>query len=300
MSDGLNVAGMLPDEFVSGGLADDFDGIIREARFAPWDYNGGIDTPVLAARLKIEKIGPDVDEDDKYVTQYWSAGSLEFFAPSMDGRTQAQETHPETGEQVPGAGIYALRVGKREHLTNNTNWAQFLRALIDAQFPRDKFAPGLTFLEGVKAHFNRLPPDKKGGVMKNQTAEQREKASKRDVLVVTRFDGFDTGKVAVASGPTKPASSSAATPSAPSMNGSNGNSSLDSKIADVVRRVVKVGAPAVKKTALSGTVLRELKGDKEVNAAVKRVTTTEFLESLAEFGILYSAEEGTVEAIAID
>ena len=89
-------------------------------------------------------------------------------------------------------------------------------------------------------------------------------------------------------------------PTASVSSASNGNGSLDARLATVVQRIVKVGAPAVKKTALSGTVLREMKGDKEVNAAVKRVTQTDFLESLAEFGILFDAEAGTVEAIATE
>lgn len=301
MSDDLNVAGMLPDGFVAGGLADDFSGTVREARYVSWDYNGSIPEPVLAARLKIERTDdPDLEGDDRFVIQHWPAGSLDFFVPSMDGKTPSTEVNPETGETVPAPGIYALRVGKRPELTNNTNWAQFLRALLDAQFPRDRFKPAINFIETMKGHYNRLPPDKKAGVIKNQTAEQREKASKRDVLVVTKFEGFEVGPTSTDSTTSRATAPGTSAPTASVSSASNGNGSLDARLATVVQRIVKVGAPAVKKTALSGTVLREMKGDKEVNAAVKRVTQTDFLESLAEFGILFDAEAGTVEAIATE
>ena len=47
------VASLLPDEMIAGGLADDFDGIVRMARYAPFDYLGTIDQPVLSSLLKV-------------------------------------------------------------------------------------------------------------------------------------------------------------------------------------------------------------------------------------------------------
>lgn len=277
-------ASLLPDEMVSGGLADDFDGIVREACYAPFDYMGNIDEPVLAIALKIERldVGKDADDDDRFIQQYWSAGSMEHFRPSMDGK---EATSGEGMEM--GAGVYALRVGSKTALNNNTNAAQLMRSLLDAQFPRDKFSPDVRFMEGIKGHWNRLPPDKKGGQFKDQTAEQAAKASKRDVLCLTRFDGVEAGKAGPTSG--KSASSTSAT---------GASSGIDEKLVAIVIGVVKPGAPAVKKTALSGAVLKAAKGDKDVNAMVKRVTNTEFLEGLAEHNILFDAEAGTVEAIA--
>lgn len=276
-------ASLLPDEMVSGGLADDFDGVVREARYAPFDYNGTIEEPVLAVRLKIERLGLDAgaDDDDRFIEQYWSAGSMDHFRPSMDGK------EPTSGRGMEmEAGVYAIRVGTRTALANNTNTAQLMRSLLDAQFPRDKFSPDVRFMEGVKGHWNRLPPDKKGGQFKDQTPEQAAKASKRDVLCLTRFDGIEAaGKVA-----------GAATPTAAKSTGSGG---VDAKLVEIVKSVVKPGAAAIKKTALSGAVLKAAKGDKDVNAMVKRVTTTDFLESLAEHNILFDAEAGTVEAIEV-
>ena len=53
------LASLLPDEMIAGGLADDFDGIVREARYAPFDYMGNIEDPVLAVRLQMEPLDLD-------------------------------------------------------------------------------------------------------------------------------------------------------------------------------------------------------------------------------------------------
>lgn len=271
------VASLLPDEMIAGGLADDFDGIVREARYAPFDYMGNIEEPVLAVRLKIERLDMDksADDDERFIMQYWSAGSLEHFRPSMDGK----EATSGAGMEIE-PGVYALRVGQRTALNNNTNAAQLMRSLLDAQFPREKFKPDVRFMDGIKGHWNRLPPDKKGGQFKDQTVEQAAKSSRRDVLCLTRFDGFDKA----GSTPSKGSS------------GSSGSSSVDNKLVTIVTAALTVGT-VVKKTALSGAVLKAAKGDKDVNAMVKRVTTTDFLESLAEHNILFDAEAGTVELV---
>lgn len=302
------LASLLPDEMVAGGLPDDFDGIVREARYSPWDYNGSIPKPVLAIRLKIERLGldADADDDERFVLQHWSAGNLAQFRPSSDGVTPNQVADPNVGDMSIPEGFFAIRVGERTALNNNTNAAQLMRSLLDAQVPRDKFRPDVRFMEGLKGHWNRLPPDKKGGQFKDQTPEQKEKADKRDVLVVTRFDGFVAAGAAASTGATGASPAKAggtgaagAVPGAvPTTAGANG--SVDGKLVEVIRATVKVGAPPIKKSALSGVVLKQFKADKDVNAMVKRVTTTEFLEGLAEFGILFDAEAGTVEAVSLE
>lgn len=289
------LASLLPDEMVSGGLADDFDGVVREARYAPWNYQGNVEKPVLAIRLKIERLDVDKDasEEERFIEQNWSAGALEHFRPSNDGAN----ANPGEGMEI-AAGIYAIRVGQRTALNNNTNAAQLMRSFLDAQVPRTEFKPDVRFIEGIKGHWNRLPPDKKGGQFKDQTAEQKEKASKRDVLVLTRFDGRVTG--AAAAGPSKGTSqTSLAASGTVSVGNGSANGSVDAKLVDIVKGAVKVGAPAMKKSALSGVVLKASKGDKDANAMVKRVTASEFLEGLAEFGILFDADAGTVEAIEL-
>lgn len=293
------LASLLPDDMVAGGLADDFDGIVREARYAPFDYMGSVQDAVLSIQLKIERldVDKDADADERFISQNWSAGSLEHFRPSVDG------VNPTPGEGMAiEPGYFAMRVGQKTALNNNTNAAQLMRSMLDAQFPRDKFKPDVRFIEGMKGHWNRLPPDKKGGQFKDQTAEQAAKASKRDVLCLTRFDGFvaeGAGSGVANPGTPTQAPAAAASTATTGASSSTAGGNVDEKLRAIVTSVVKAGAPAIKKTALSGAVLKAGKGDKDVNAMVKRVTTTEFLESLTDLNILFDAAAGTVEMIEV-
>jgi hypothetical protein len=171
-----SVASMNPDNFVSGGLMDDFDGTIQKARFAPWDYEGAVDHEVLAVALTIK---PD-DADAPFV-QHYSAGDLTAFAPSMDGDNVAEGDEAEDRE-----GIYALRVGKQLELRNSTNWAHFLEAMLAAGFDRKKLTPSLEFLEGLNCHFNRVPQKKRSGIQ--VTARADGKTRSNDVLVITKIN----------------------------------------------------------------------------------------------------------------
>lgn len=291
-------ASYLPDDMVAGGLADDFDGTIRMARMVDnFDYNGTIDHPVFALMLRIERhdVDKDAPESEKFIVQHWSAGDLKNWRPGMTGDDPDETSSPE--------GFFSKPVGKQAAMQNTTNMAQLMRSIVDAQFPRAKFDRDIRFLEGVKAHWNRLPKDKKSGQFKNDTPEQQAaraaKGGKDDVLCVTRFDGFDG-----ATAGTAPKAAATATASAPSSTpapaaGSNGAETLDSKLAAIVVGIVKPGAPATKKTALAGAVLKAMKGDKDQNKGVKRVAETDFLEGLTDFNIVFDAEAGTVEALEV-
>ena len=290
-------ASMLPDEMIAGGLADDFDGIIREATFGPWDYMGTVDPPVLGAKLKFERldVGKEAEDDERYHTAWFSAGSLEHFKPSMNG-TEPSETGP-----------YATRVGQRQALNNNTNWAQFLRSVLEANFPRDKFRPSIDFLVGAKGHFNRLAPDKKGGQFKPKEGdENKPQGGKKDILCMTRFDGVVGANGSAGANP--PSSPSGAQASSPSTGSTSGSASgLDDRLFTLVVDVIK-GKGAVRKTAVSGEVMKKMKGDKEQGKAVKRVVENSFLEALANAtmedmdkykgGVSFDADAGTVEHIS--
>ena len=277
-------ASALPDDMVAGGLADDFDGVIREARYVEWDYDGTKDLS-LFLRLKIERQEKGLLEDEKVVLQHYSAGALSFFRPSLDGE----------GNQLVAEGYFAWPVGDKEKLVNTTNQAQFMRSVVEAGFPKAKFAADIRFLENVKGHFNRLPPDKKPGVIKNQTEEERKKAEGRTILCITRFDGFE-GNASPSSGAT--ATSSAPATSSPSTaSASNGSGDLDARIIEVLKAKVAVDS-TTKKTALAGIVVNELKNDKAiVGKATKRVVENDFLDNIAGEGFTYDAAAGTVSRL---
>ena len=299
---------MLPDEMIAGGLADDFDGVIREATFGPWDYMGNIPDPILGARIKYERLDVDKDADDeeRFHVAWYSAGSLEHFKPSMNGTEPSLDS-----EGGVGFGPYATRVGQRQALNNNTNWAQFLRSCLDANFPRPSFRPSIEFLVGAKGHFNRLPPDKKGGQFKPKEGEEGKTAGRRDVLCMTRFDGMVGANGSAGVNPTSSpstASSTSKTSTAPA-GGSASLTGLDDRLRKLVVDVIR-GKGAVRKTAVSGEIMKKMKGDKEVNKAVKRVVESDFLSALADAsvedmsiyggGVSFDADAGTVEFISAE
>lgn len=273
------VASALPDDFVAGGgLADDFDGKIVEARYVPWDYNGNIDTPVLAARLTIER---DNDGETEQVVQHYSAGSLANFVPSEDGE---EATSGEGMDIEPGE--YALRVGEKTQLANNTNWAQFLTSVLDCDFPRDKFAPGISFLEGLEGHFNRLPPSRKGGQFGNQANDGK----KRDILCLTSIATLPGGKSKAGKSTTtgKPSSKAAAD--------EGGDDDEQDELQQLVARLVKKEGKPVKKSKLANLVLAAFKGSQaEKQKAVKACSDKKFLTSID--GVIYDEDEGTVAPI---
>jgi hypothetical protein len=262
---------MNPDNFLTGGLKDDFDGTVLKARFVPWDYDGNIDHHILAVALTIQ---PD-DEDTPFV-QHYSAGELESFVPSMDGKTSVDLDNGE-GEQLEG--IYAMKVGRRDQLNNNTNWAHFIGAALDAKFPREKLGSTCTFIEGVHGHWNRIPQKKRSGIVVQPAAEGKRRSS--DILVLTSIT--EGGKATA-----KPATKVGPQPAAATQNG------LDEQLAGVVLEAIMAADGKLAKSKLPGIAIKAFQGPDKAKA-VKRVSEAEFLESSDTW--MYDADKGTLSLI---
>lgn len=282
------VAGMLPEQMVSGGLLDDVDARIEKVRFVPWDYNGSIPNHILAVRVDYQPLDAQGKNDGEIYEQHYSAGDLEHYVPSMDGENPAPglEHFGEQGNDDSTAeGVYALRVGKKEGLSNTSNWAQYLVAALDAKFPKDRFSAAVSFLEGALVHVNRVPQKKRAGLVKAEPATGDKKRN-NDILVITEFKGFaSSGKSSGGSrstsspAPTSPASSSAPTPPTTAGTQAAGGSvsDLDAALIGLVKAAVAAaGDEGLSKTKLPSVVLAKapaaLKGK-----GVKRVAEAEFL-----------------------
>lgn len=290
----LAVAGNDPDLFAEGGLRDDFDGTILKARYAPWDYMGELDHHVLAVALTIKP-----DEDDEPFVQYYSAGDLEHFVPSNDGKTSVPlDSETATPEQLEG--IYALRVGKREQLANSSNWATFVQNLIEAKFPKDRLKAAVSFVEGTYGHFNRIPQKKRSGIVAAPAKEG--KTRRNDILVMTEIKGFvKPGAAATpAQGaapkappakpvpPAKPAASAAATP-APA-------GDLIARVTEVVSTAVtEAGEAGLEKAALAQLMVSSFSGADKAKA-VKMIGDVKFLGS-DDAPWAYDADTGTLYAL---
>lgn len=307
--DGPAVASLNPDDMLSGGLKDDFRGKVIEAVYADWDYEGKIEEPVLAARLTIMPEG-----EDEPIVQHWSAGDLANFVPSLDGKEQAEAD--DEGHMV---GPFALRVGKRAGLNNNTNFAHLMSAIVESgeaskKFTRKDLTASLDCLEGLDAHWNRVPQKKRSGLVTDDGEGERKRAN--DVLVVTEVYGYneDAGDVKskkvkakakaaeeeeeddeeeeapvvkkAAKKPAKPVKEEeeddeeeAEEEEELDEEGVDEPSPLDQKLIKIVMKAIKTGGGKVKKGKLPTAVLNGMAQDKDKSKAVKRVTTDEFLEA---------------------
>lgn len=285
----VTVASCLPDDMVAGGIADDFDGTIVGVDYVLYDFNGKFDKPELCGRLTVRRDGPEMEgaeEEDRMVVEHQLAAGSEYFVPSEDGVTQSEK------------GGFALRVGQATSLRNNTSWAQYLRSMIEAEAKfRTIWKPDIRFMLGTRAHFNRLPEEKKPGEVKKVEAGKK----KRDVLCVTKVHQLPGTSAVVpnASGP-KP-SAAPSKPAAASSTAPSGGGSIDEKLLALLDRVVAPGA-SMMKSALAGLVVKEAKGDKDVQKMVKRVGEVDFLSSDAVAGllILFDKDAGKVERLATE
>jgi hypothetical protein len=246
---------MNPDEMVTAGLPDDFDGEITQVRLVPWDYDGNVDHHVLAVRVTIQPEGEDEFE------QHYSAGDLEYFVPSMDGETPVDL---EEGEGEELEGVFALKVGRRDQLNNSTNWAHFIGAAIDAGFPVEDLGASVDCFEGVYGHFNRIPQKKRSGIV----VEEGGQARARTILVLTEM----ADKPKAAKPAAKAAKKSAKKKAAAS------TEDLDEKLEEVLIEALAEAEEGLPKAKLPGLVIKAFSGAQKAKA-VKRVSDVEFLES---------------------
>lgn len=265
------VASMNPDNMATGGLKDDFDGEVLKVRLVPWDYDGKIDHHVLAVAVTIKP-----DDDDEFV-QHYSCGELEHFVPSKDGKTGVDLASGE-GEELEG--IYALRVGRRDQLNNNTNWAHFIGAMRDAGFPTEKIGAAVTFAEGVYGHFNRVQQKRRSGIVTQQTAEGQQ-PRRNDILVITE----------IKEKPAAAKSTKASAKSAPAATAATPANGLDERLTEVVTEAVLASDEGIAKSKLAGIVIKAFQGADKARA-VKRVNEADFLESSETW--VYDADSGTL------
>ncbi len=283
------VASLNPDEMLAGGLKDDFRGKITEAVYCRWDYDGNIEEPVLGARLTIDVEG----EDDPFV-QVWSAGDLAAFVPSQDGKNPCDEDED---------GPYALRVGKRPQLNNNTNFAHLMSAIIDAgeaskKFTRKDLTASLECLVGLDAHWNRVPQKKRSGLATEEGGENRRS---RDVLVVTEVFGYGEAK---SSSKKKDAKAEKAQPSKKGKQDEDEDEeeteeedeveeTLDDRLQTVILEALGENDGTLKKGKLAAIVIKAMAKDKEKSKAVKRCTEIDFLSD-EDRPWTFDEDEGTI------
>ncbi len=180
-----NVVSLDTDDMVAGGLPDDFRGVVTEARFVPWDYQGKIDFKVIAARVRIEpaddsSVDPELLVDGLVEAMYSTGANMDDFVPTDDGENEAE------------AGLYIMPVGTRTALGKSSNFAFMEVCAKDAGFKPAAGFVDVSVLEGLDAQWNRRPQPKRGGVQVTSDDDGRKRAN--DILVPTEVFGTAKAK----------------------------------------------------------------------------------------------------------
>lgn len=171
------MADLDPDhaEAGGGGLPDDFDGTIRNPRFriaskSNYTQDGSADDPdnsavVFSCELEIE--GAEKPEE-----VHISNGSVLRLVPTEDG---------DWLQKAAGS--------KYNTLSTSTNFYVFQQSLKNAGLPYAKYAGHISKLDGVNAHFLRVPQQERGGLAKSEKQIEREKRyGPPKVLTVTAIN----------------------------------------------------------------------------------------------------------------
>lgn len=245
-----------PSEMKHGtGLINDVDVTVREARWVSWDYQGKIQTPVLA--MGITFVTDDGEEHD----QYFSAGNdaLKSFVPSKDGKT--------TVAVKEGGG-----------LNDNSTLALFMVSLVEAGFPEDKLGDDATALEGLYCHIVRKPQPKREGIAKQEG--QREQT----YIAVEKIHSLPWEKKVSKPGGVAAKKSVVGKPAAAAAAGkTNGaaaptdDSELDAKAMGAVMDAAMGNGGSIAKSGLSQAIFKALVKDPDRNKVVTLAFKDEFL-----------------------
>ena len=129
---------ILPGSFTEGGgLLDDVDAVISDARFIMTDYEGTMDSEVPVCQ-----IGLTVDGEE--TMSLYSVGGNNDFIPSEDGMALA-------------------KVGGKNGLNKSSKFAMFMLALVEAGCSPAKLEPNnIGCLVGLEGHFDRMVVEYKG------------------------------------------------------------------------------------------------------------------------------------------
>lgn len=291
------VASLRPDNMSSAGLADDFNGLVTKARLVPWNYGGSIDHYILAVAVTIK---PDEDSGFDEFTQYYSAGELDFFAPSMDGENPVDidswSGNDEDIEEVEG--VYALKVGQRAQLNNNSNYAHLLGALVDAGVDQDTMTTDIRWMEGIYGHWNRVPQKKRSGIQVQPAADGKEQRE-RTLLVLTELLEAPTEKASAKAGKktTTAAKPAAAKKGAAAKAETNGGGDIDSKLEEAIVAALSEleEGESLTRKQVNQIALKNFTG-KEKALAVSRAGEEDFYENAEQ--LVYDDEDGSVSLVS--
>ena len=239
-----------PENFVEGGgLIGDVDATITSAKFEMFDYGGAVPGGAPSLTVVCESELGDF-------TERYSVGSKDDWMPS------------DSGKQL-------LALGGKKGLSASSKFALFIKHLVDAGFPGDKLGNDISVLDGLQAHFVRIPEPERPGVKKSAKQTEREaKYGPPTMLIVSAILSLPGEKKKPAGAPKasgKKAAKDAPAPAAPE------TGDLDSKVEDAILNIIAAEGGSIKQNVVPAKLMGALKGDPDMPAAIRKLAEAGFL-----------------------
>ncbi len=147
-------------EFAKGVVLNEGDVEVTGANYTIWDYRGKSPVDVPALHLTL------VDSDGEEYDNYYSAGKIDDFAPSEDGKS-------------------LIVLGSKVKVHEQSNFAMFINNLIIAGFPKKQIdSDDIGCLVGIKGHMTTLAIKRTGEGVKGDGA----------ILIFDRIDTLPGAK----------------------------------------------------------------------------------------------------------
>lgn len=290
MAEGKRVS-MNPDNFVEGGLIDDFDGEVMMAKFCYWDYDKGGEQ-YLFLGLVIKNLA-----DSKEFPQYYSAGDKEMFEPGDE------------------EGTWLKAKSDRGAMSTSTNAAALLKSLQAANFPQQRLEEmGIgEALVGLKAHWNRVTQPKRPGLIKTGKAADGKDEREKSTLLVSSIlslpgqvgGGVATKKAGLGIGATSPAKTAvgvaagktvqSATPAPTNGAAAVADPEIDDLCMMTLMEILAENGGTVTKAQLPAMAFKKLMQNPLKAKAIPRIHSIPFLESVTAAGITFDGATVTMQ-----
>jgi len=231
-----------------GGLLDDVNATVKEARFEIFDYQGkGNAAPSARFTLSLE--------DGSEVSQNWSCGKATDWTPSEDGKT-------------------LVAIGRATSLNRQSNVALLLESIVNSGFPEDKIGDDISIFEGMEAHFVRVPAPERKGLTKRTDAQGN--VIEQTVLVVDKIIKLPWEKKA--SAPKGQAKAPASAPKAPARAAAEGED-LTEVASAAVLEILAENPDGVAKAQLPALLFKKLASHPKKAQIMQVAFKNEFLSS---------------------
>lgn len=252
-----NAISLNPETFNEGGagLIDDVDLVVKSARFGMFEYGKTGKRPALLFTFTTDE-GESLEEP-------YSVGKKEDWMPSDDGKQ-------------------LLAVGASTSLHVSSKAGMFFKSLVEIGFPGEKLGDDISILDGLKAHFIRVPdPERKGLTKSKEQLEKEAKYGPPTTLLPSAIVSLPWEKTKPVGAPKAAGKPKAAAKKAEEAAPAEESADIEVNATDAVLAVLTDAGGELKITQLPGKILAKLRemGVPEQTPTLRKAVDAEFLKT---------------------